>query len=122
VILAILFATTSLSTADDKVGLNISKSKELIAAFSACRDNVITKNKKIIVLSDILEAEEQRASNFSVQYEKCDSNFNIKKKEAGAWKEKYSVCVEDSVDCGELPWWKIDFKSAGVGILLALLL
>jgi len=107
---------------NSKVKLNIEKSKELIAEFSACRDNIITKNKKIIVLSNILEIEKQRADNFSVQYDKCDDNFKIKDKQAGAWKKKYSTCVEDSVDCGELPWWKIDFKSAGASILLTLLL
>lgn len=107
---------------DSKVKLNIGKSKELIAAFSACRDSVITKNKKIIVLNNILVIEKQRANNFSVQYDKCDDNFNIKEKEAVAWKEKYSTCVGDSVDCGEVPWYKFDFKSVGGGILLTLLL
>lgn len=105
-----------------KVKLNIEKSKELIAEFSACRDNIIAKNKKIIVLNNILAVEKQRADNFSVQYDRCDSNFNIKKTEAVAWKEKYSTCVGDSVDCGEVPWYKFDFKSVGGGILLTLLL
>ena len=105
-----------------KVKLNIEKSKELIAEFSACRDNAANINKKIVILSDIIKIEKQRTDNFSTQYEKCDVNFNIKKKEAVAWKDKYTVCVEDSVDCGELPWYKIDLKSAGTGILLTLLL
>ena len=106
-----------------KVKLNIEKSKEFIAEFSACRDNAANINKKIVVLSNIIEIEKQRTDNFSVQYDKCDSNFNIKKKQSEEWKKKYTTCTEDSVDCGELPWWKIDFKSMSIGaILMALLL
>lgn len=105
-----------------KVRLNIEKSKELIAEFSACRDNNALKDKKIVVLSNIVKAEKQRVSNFSVQYNKCDANFKIKEKEASDWKKEYARCTEDSINCGELPWWKIDLKSAGASILLTLLL
>lgn len=112
-----------MSIADSgKVKLNIEKSKELIAEFSAYRDNAIIKDKKITALNNILEAQKQIADNFSVQYDKCDDNFNIKKKEASAWKDKYSTCIGDSIDCGELPWYKFDFKSTVAGTLLTLLL
>lgn len=120
-ILATLFVTTS-AIAETRVKLNIEKSKEFIAEFSACQDNAERKDKKIIVLDKMVAVEKQRSDNFSIQYDKCDENFKIKEIEANEWKKEYTECTEDSINCGELPWWKIDFKSMSIGAIIALIL
>lgn len=104
------------SIADDKVQLNINNSKKLIADFMACRDNSLINSNKIAVLSEIIKAEKTRADNLYIQSEKYEENIAIVETQAEEWKQEYIKCAEDSINCDELPWWKIDFKSFGIGI------
>lgn len=118
VIWVILFAMTSPSIAEDNVKLNVSSSKKLIADFNSCKDTSIVSTQKINILSAIVEAEKTRADNLYLQGELCEENLFIIETQADEWEIEYTKCVEDSIDCGELPWWKFDLKSVSLGSIL----
>lgn len=122
VITFLLLIVPSVILADELVGFNMITSKKLIADFSSCKDNGLVNTKKIGVLGEIIEAEKTRADNLYFQNELCEDSLLIVEAQADEWEKEYTQCIEDSVNCNELPWWKIDFKSAGAGILLTLLL
>jgi len=73
------------------------------------------------VLSKIAEEEKKKSESLYAQTLICNDNYNIKSKQADNWKKEYEGCRKELGKCEGLPWWKIDLKSAGAGILLTLL-
>lgn len=118
----ILFAMTSPAIAQDNVKLNVDNFKRLIADFNSCEDISLVSTKKIGTLSEIVAAEKARADNLYLQSELCEENLMIVETQADEWEVEYTQCIEDSIDCGELPWYKVDWKSFGIGVGLVLLL
>jgi len=112
---------SSPATAQDNIKLNIPVAKKLIADFMACRDTSLINSNKIVILGEIVKAEKERADNLYIQSEKYEENITIVETQAEEWKQEYTKCTEDSVNCGVLPWYKIDFKSFGMGSILTLL-
>lgn len=113
---------TSPSIAEDNVKLNVSISKNLIADFNSCQDTSLVSIKKINILSEIVEAEKARADNLYLQNEMCEESLFIVETQADEWETEYTQCVEDSIECGELPWYTFDVKSTFTGALVTLLL
>lgn len=114
--------TVSLSIAEDKVDLNVDYSKNLIRDFKVCKATIVTYDEKISILTEISRVKTEKVGNLSMQYEKCDTNFSIVEKQASEWEASYTQCVEDTVDCGTLPWYKFDLKSVLTGVAGVLLI
>ena len=116
-----LFSISSPAVAKDNIKINIPVAKNLIADFTACRDNSLINSNKIVILSEIIKAEKERADNLYIQSEKYEENITIVETQAEEWKQGYITCAEDLITCDEMPWWKIDFKSLSMGSILTLL-
>ena len=107
---------------DDKVNLSVSHSMNLIVDFKSCNNSLVSAIEEADVLSRIANKEKGRADILRKKSDICDYNYNTKKTQAEEWKKEYAKCSKALGECDELPWWKIDMKSAGAGILLTLLL
>jgi len=107
---------------DDKVGLSVPHSMNLIVDFKSCNSSLVSSIEEADVLSKIVDKEKGRADMLDKKSDICNDNFKIKETQAEEWKKEYTKCKKELGECDELPWWKIDFKSAGAGILLTLLL
>lgn len=106
--------------AQDSIKLNIPTAKKLIADFSTCKATNTINSKKLATLSEIIKIEQAKRDNLYLQNEKCEENFRIIKTQAEEWEANYTTCVNDSVNCGELPWYKFDFKSMSVSSIVTL--
>ena len=121
--MVILFATSfNLYAEDRKVSLNAQHSKRLIVDFKYCRSSLKKSLSEISLLDIIVKEEQAKAGNLFKQNLICKDSYDIKDKQATEWKKEYTKCSNALGECDELPWWKIDFKSAGAGILFTLLL
>lgn len=116
------FSSNSFALEDKKVHLSVPHTMNLIADFKLCEDSVEKGANKIAILGKISKEEKARADNLAEQNKACNDNFGMVEEQAKEWKDLHTKCSEELSNCNELPWWKIDFKSAGVGILLTLLL
>lgn len=94
----------------------------LITDFKLCEDSLEKSANKTVTLGKISKEERARADNLAEQSKTCNDNYIMVEAQAKEWKDLHVKCSEELSNCNELPWWKIDFKSAGVGILLTLLL
>lgn len=120
---AILFATSFNSHAEDSgVNLSVPYSMNLIVDFKYCRSSLKKSISEVAALDAIAQEEKGRADNLYERNLICSDNYKIKKTQAEEWKKEYAKCSKALGECDELPWWKIDMKSAGAGILLTLLL
>lgn len=110
---------------DKKVHLNIPHSMNQLITYDHCMYNSEVKDKKIVVLTEIIAAEETKVKNLFNQNRICGDNFNIKEKQAELWKVEYEKATDELIKAKDWPWWKFDLKSVltgSIGTILLILL
>ena len=110
---------------DKKVHLNIAHSMNQLITYDHCMYNSEVKDKKIVVLTEIIAAEETKVKNLFNQNRICGDNFNIKEKQAELWKVEYEKATDELIKAKDWPWWKFDLKSVltgSIGTILLILL
>lgn len=119
---AIVFASLNAYAEDKKVNLSVPHTMNLLIDFDYCKKSLKKSQGEVEVLDTIVQKEQVKADALTVKNANCTEDYDIKKTQAEEWKKEYAKCAKELGECDELPWWKIDFKSAGAGILLTLLL
>lgn len=118
--LVILFAVSNVAAQEEleeKVHLSVPYSMNFIIDFQYCKAEEELLNKKVIVLNDLVVAEEEKVVNLITQNTRCTENYNIKKKQAEEWKEEYLKTSEELTKALEVPFYKQWYFVLMVGIL-----
>ena len=125
--LAIIFATSSTILAEEKpVKLNVPHSMNMLIDLGYFKKELKTKNKEVVVLSDIINQQEETIDNLFQQNKICSDSYDIKETQAEEWKAAHAEVSEELIKALDTPWWKFDLKSlatgAGTMVMLILLL
>lgn len=122
-LLAIIFATSNTVLAEDEaVKLNVPHSMNMLIDLGYFKKELKTKNKEVIVLSDIIGQQKGTIDNLFQQNKICSNNYNIKETQAEEWKAAYAEVNEELIKALDIPWYRFDIKSMASGSIITLIL
>lgn len=120
-IVSVFMANSTFAAEDKKVNLNIAHSMNQIITYDHCMYNSELKDKKLVVLTDIISEEEAKVKNLFDQNRICGENYIMKVEQAEDWKKETKELTEELIKAKDWPWWKFDLKSMGLGSILTLI-